>query len=273
MAYTLFCPAKINLFLKILKKRDDGYHDIDSVFAKLNFGDQLTFEDKKEGIEILAKGDFKVPTNSDNLVFKAADLMRSRAKGKRGIRITINKKIPIGGGMGGGSSNAATVLTFLNKYWDVNLPLEELLQMGKTLGADVPFFLYPETFARVSGIGEIIHPIQDLKILPFEISEQSKIVLVIPNKITVPSAWAYQQIQKFFPGGVYPQDEKNTFEPAIFDVYPDLKNIKQTLFDLGAEYALMTGSGSVVFGIFEKSSELRVQNLEEKGKVVECGFL
>ncbi|MBT4936296.1 4-(cytidine 5'-diphospho)-2-C-methyl-D-erythritol kinase [Candidatus Peregrinibacteria bacterium] len=156
----VFSPAKVNLFLHIKHLREDEYHEIDSVFAKLDFGDILDFEEKKEGIEIRASGKYKIPTNADNLVYKAADIMRARAKGKRGIKIHIEKNIPVGSGLGGGSSNAATTLKYLNEAWDIHLPQNELMILGESLGADVPFFLSDFSVARVGGVGEKVIPIK-----------------------------------------------------------------------------------------------------------------
>ena len=252
MSYKVFSPAKVNLSLQILGRRDDGYHDIDSVFAKLKFGDELIFEDKNEGIEIRSRGKYKVPTNADNLVYKAADLIRQRAKGKRGIRITIDKQIPIGAGMGGGSSNAAMTLKFLNDHWDVGLSQEKLEEIGKTLGADVVFFLQEESVARMQGIGEKVVLLDG-----FAVDKSSQMLLFIPKYISISSVWAYKKLVEYY-NGDYAEAKKvdNAFEAPIFEVFPDLENIKKALQDFGALQANMTGSGSVVFGVFDVKKDL-----------------
>ena len=270
MIYSQFSPAKINLNLKILSLRDDGYHELDTHMAKLDFGDTLTFSEKKEGIELRASGDYKIPTNADNLVYKAADLMRARAKGKKGVKIEIEKKIPLGAGLGGGSSNAATTLKFLNTFWDVNLPEQALMDLGKKLGVDIPFFIQNASQARLGGIGE-----QVLEVFNNNFSEK-KVLLCIPQYISIESAWAYAQLKEFY-NQKYPdpQTVNNTFEDPMFSVYPDLKNIKNTLVKSGVEMAALTGSGSVVFAIFSQDQDISnlILDLKEKAKCIECKIL
>ncbi len=276
MNNSVFSPAKINLTLNILKLREDNYHELDSVFAKINFGDYLTFTEKKESIEIKSKGEFKIPTNKDNLVFKAADLLRTKAKGKKGIKIEIEKNIPIGSGLGGGSSNAATTLKFLNTFWDINLSNDKLCEIGAKIGADVPFFINELTFAHISGIGDKIEKV----IYPREIFgglEQTEIIvlLIIPKYISINTSWAYSELKKYFKEK-YPNSisNSNTFEKIIFEIYPDLKFFKETFLNNGAIHSNMTGSGSAVFGIFEKSKNLLEieKKLKNKGDLISCAF-
>ena len=142
--FTLSSPAKINLFLHIVGRRPDGYHNLQSVFAILNKGDKLTFEERMDDkIEILPDLGFNV---EDNIVYKAIMLLRKETSISKGITITIEKNIPMGGGLGGGSSNAATTLLALNKLWNLNLTTKRLCELGKTLGADVPIFVNDNNF-------------------------------------------------------------------------------------------------------------------------------
>ena len=286
----VFSPAKINLFLHIKHLRDDGYHEIDSIFAKLNFGDVLYFDEKKEGIEIRASGKYKIPTNSDNLVYQAADLMRSRAKGKRGIKIHIEKNISVGSGLGGGSSNAATTLKYLNNAWDVHLPESELMDLGKNLGADVPFFLSDFSIARVGGIGEKISPVisseaERSREIPLmnkrdfsthslhSLGRNDIIILIIPKYISISSAWAFSELKNFY-NGKYPQEKNitNTFEEVIFQKYPDLLTIKKILLDSGAIYSSLSGSGSTVYGFFEEGFDIESlrESIGSKGELILC---
>ena len=153
--FTLSSPAKINLFLHIVGRRPDGYHNLQSVFAILNKGDKLTFEERMDDkIEILPDLGFNV---EDNIVYKAIMLLRKETSISKGITITIEKNIPMGGGLGGGSSNAATTLLALNKLWNLNLTTKRLCELGKTLGADVPIFVNGYS-AFAQGIGEILTP-------------------------------------------------------------------------------------------------------------------
>ncbi|PIU83199.1 MAG: 4-(cytidine 5'-diphospho)-2-C-methyl-D-erythritol kinase, partial [Elusimicrobia bacterium CG06_land_8_20_14_3_00_38_11] len=133
--------AKINLFLDILNKRKDGYHNIRTIFQEISLTDEIYVREIKNGIKIFCAHP-KVPTNKTNLVYKAADLLKKHSGIKKGILIKIKKNIPVGGGLGGGSSDAAAVLKGLNKLWNLKLTKNQLAGIGKKIGADVPFFIY-----------------------------------------------------------------------------------------------------------------------------------
>ena len=147
-------PAKINLNLKILGRRNDGYHNIQTLFQILKFGDEMTFSIDSGNIVTVDAGQ----EIENNIVLDAAKLLREKTSSATGCHIQIKKKIPIGGGMGGGSSNAATTLLILNRLWRINLSKTELLEMGRQLGADVPIFILGES-ALAEGIGEKLRPI------------------------------------------------------------------------------------------------------------------
>lgn len=156
---TLFSPAKINLFLHITSRRDDGYHNLQSVFRALDFGDTLTFRPKNSGELITLLGDEDLPCQKqDNLIVKAAQLLAKKFPAYAlPVQIVLDKKIPIGGGLGGGSSNCATTLIALNQLWGLHLTPKELIKIGATLGADVPFFIFAHTYktdAIALGIGD-----------------------------------------------------------------------------------------------------------------------
>lgn len=150
-------PAKINLFLHVVGQRADGYHELETAFQFLDHSDTIELSiNNSKNIDILTP--IKGVKNSDNLIYKAATLLQSHAKNEYGVKIKLNKILPMGGGLGGGSSNAATILLALNKLWDINLPIKKLEELGLVLGADVPIFINGYA-AFAQGIGEVLTPI------------------------------------------------------------------------------------------------------------------
>ncbi|MCX5750294.1 MAG: 4-(cytidine 5'-diphospho)-2-C-methyl-D-erythritol kinase [Candidatus Saganbacteria bacterium] len=226
--------AKINLSLKILGTRPDGYHNIDSIFQSISLYDEIsiTLLDTP-GIEIVCSHP-DVPCGERNIVYKA---IKALPVVKTGVRIEIKKQIPVGAGLGGGSSNAAAVLLGLNQLWELGLSILELQKIGAKVGADVPFCLVGGT-ARVTGIGDIIEKIDPIL--------QGHIVIVKPD-FAVSTAWAYENYDKSKHGKFY-----NDLEPVVVAKYPQIAQIKQQLTDLGASRAMMSGSGSAVFGVFDR---------------------
>ena len=252
----IYSPAKINLRLEVLKKREDGYHEIRGIFQKINLADEIEVSlSRVEGITLFCS-DPELPTGEDNLAFKAALLILSQTRKKAGIRITIDKKIPLSSGLGGGSSNAASVLVALNSLMKLNLSSEMIMVMGRRLGADVPFFLFPKKTALAAGIGE--------KLEAMVLKPRLYLVLVNPG-IPISTAFAYQRLNRELtkrtkdiiniPTKIEGLTDllpllSNDFEEVIFPLYPEIKEIKERLVREGAEGSLMSGSGSTVFGIF-----------------------
>ena len=154
---TVPAPAKLNLFLHVTGRRADGYHTLESLMVLLDFGDRLTLQVRGDGEIVLARPLAGVPVESD-LTFRAAQLLKSRTGATPGVTISLDKRIPLGSGMGGGSSDAASVLLVLNRLWDLGLTREELMRLGLELGDDVPFFLFGSD-AHVSGIGELLRAV------------------------------------------------------------------------------------------------------------------
>lgn len=154
----ILSPAKINLFLEVLGKRPDGFHEIESIMQTVSLFDTLYLHPTKSGIKVITNHPELSP-GRDNLIYQAADLIKKKYGIKKGVRIILEKRIPIGGGLGGGSSNAAAVLLGLNRLWNLNLSQEELSLLGARLGSDVPFFIYGQT-ALVKGRGEIVLPLR-----------------------------------------------------------------------------------------------------------------
>ena len=250
-------PAKINLFLEILNKRPDGYHNIESVMHTVSLFDILEFSPVMEDkIELICDN---VELSSDvkkNIVYKAAEKIKQQYNIKQGIKIKLTKNIPMGAGLGGGSSDAAATILALNKIWNINDDIKNLELLGAKLGADVPFFMTGGV-AKISGIGDVVEKINTKLNLDF--------VLVKPN-FGVPTPYAYSRVK--FPltnihkiskiinnleKGMFDFESAkdlffNRFEDFIFDEYQEIKQIKKVLEDLGCA-SLMSGSGATVFGL------------------------
>ncbi|MDD8018890.1 MAG: 4-(cytidine 5'-diphospho)-2-C-methyl-D-erythritol kinase [Bacteroidota bacterium] len=248
--------AKINLGLHIVGKRPDGFHNIETIFHHIALHDKITLL-LNSNIEISSSNP-SIPVNKDNLCWKAVDLLRRELSLTYGAAIHIKKNIPIGAGLGGGSSDAAAVLQHLPSLWNVDVADEVLQRLALQLGSDVPFFL-KKSSAYAEGRGEI------LSYFPFRLPYW--IVVVNPN-IHVSTPWAYSALAEQR-HGTFPQRSKllknisefrledilhNDFEEVVFKQHPSIKEVKNNFLKLGAVHALMSGSGSSVFGLFENES-------------------
>ena len=250
-------PAKINLFLEIINKRPDGYHNIESVMHTVSLFDILEFSPIREDKIELVCNDTQLSLDvKKNIVYKAAEKFKEQYNIKQGIKIRLTKNIPMGAGLGGGSSDAAATILALNKIWNVNDNIKNLETFGAKLGADVPFFM-TGGFAKISGIGDVVEKINTTLSLDF--------ILVKPN-FGVSTPYAYSKVK--FPltnihkidniindleKGVFDFESAkdlffNRFEDFIFDEYQEIKQIKEVLEDLGCA-SLMSGSGATVFGL------------------------
>lgn len=244
-------PAKVNLILEILGKRDDGYHEIKTLLQKINIFDTLLFSLEKESGIFIEMNHPRLPKGKENLIYKAAELIFRRYKLKVGLKVRINKIIPIGSGLGGGSSNAATTLKALNLLLDLELSKKTLINMGREIGADVTFFLH-EGSAIGSGIGDRVKRVS----LP-----HLWYILIYPN-FEVSTEWAYKNFlltkSQFHLklhtslNDIYRISSilKNDLEKVVLKRYPEIEEMKQILISNGALGASMTGSGPTVFGIF-----------------------
>lgn len=254
MAETLhfLSPAKINLRLEILRKREDGYHELRTIFQKISRFDTLHFSLTKErGIFIRADNP-SLPVGRRNLVYHAVRSVLEGAGYRGGVRVEIRKRIPLGAGLGGGSSNAATAMKAVNLLLGTDLSPEALMEMGVKIGADIPFF-FLEGAAVGSGIGERLKKIELPKLW---------LVLIYPN-FEVSTRWAYENfiltksgfhlnIHKLpkTPEGIS-RILRNDLEAVVSNKYPQIEAMKKVLCSAGALGALMTGSGPTVFGVFE----------------------
>lgn len=250
----LISPAKLNLFLHVLGRRADGYHDLQTLFRLLDFGDEMTFSGNESGsigLSIQNTDETPLPMDS-NLVIKAAKILRQIAnKPSLGAHISLTKNIPQGAGLGGGSSNAASTLIALNTLWDLNLSTNKLCEIGITLGADVPVFLNGKT-AWGEGIGD--------KLEAIELDERWYLVITPPCLVSTQEIFCHQQLTRNSPA-IKMSDflagrSRNDCEAVTTKLYPEVAN---TLNLLG-KYAepRMTGTGSSVFAEFKSEVEAMV---------------
>lgn len=248
-----FAPAKINLFLDVLNKRDDGYHNLSMIMQTIDLCDEIDIE-KAEKISLECNKD-GIPLNEKNLVWKAADLFFEYTKINGGCKIYLKKIIPDGAGLGGGSSDAAQVLIALNEIYDTKLSNEQLKGIAVKIGADVPFFI-EKGCCLAEGIGDILTPIEN---------NTNPYVLVYKPEVSISTKWVYESLNlnnkkeknkdeliellrvgnmKFY-DGIF-----NVLEDVSITKYPEIEDVKNKFKNLGATNAMMTGSGSAVFSIF-----------------------
>ena len=252
----VFAPAKINLSLKILNRREDGFHEIETLIAPITLCDEITVDkrDSSSGIEFHCD-DPSVPKGGDNLVVRAANLFFETTKLTQGVSIGLKKKIPHSAGLGGGSSDTASALLALNELFETKLPREALAKMGETIGSDVPFFIF-ESAAICKGRGE--------QVTPMKLQHRLSILLLKPA-FAVSTAWAYSRWQdsREIPGVWYATQEfaSQTFvsdlERPVFEKFVFLAQLKTWLLkqpEVGA--ALMSGSGSTVFTIMRLKADV-----------------
>ncbi len=248
-------PAKINLGLEVQRRRSDGYHDISTIFLKISLADVLTFEAIPRDIVVQCQHP-EIPHDARNLVYQAAAILQPLAPG-RGVRLHLQKAIPVAAGLGGGSSDAATTLLGLNQLWNLRLPRAELMRYAEQLGADVPFFLLPATAAHGSGRGEVLESLT----CPWDFF----LVLVNP-RLAVSTAWAYGQLRfeltervnntnilkQYFEagdlaslGGAFFNDLEDVVRPR----FPEVQRVKQALTQPGVYGTCMSGSGPTVYAL------------------------
>jgi len=268
MILTEFAPAKINLFLSIINKREDGYHNIGTMFHTLNCGDLLFGERDSSGKISISYNNPQEYLPEKDLVCRVAEKLKEKYLISSGVRFYLEKNLPLGAGLGGGSSDAAAALRLLNKLWGLNASSEELEEIGTSLGADIAFFVKGGA-ALATGIGNILSPQN-------AIESDCCIILATP-KCTVPTADAYKDV---IPAGSLPWQNflknmnpldnlHNQFEGTVLEKYPLINSLKQKLNACGGK-SLLSGSGASVFSLFY-SLESAVKAYEMvKG---ECRFL
>ena len=252
--------AKVNLGLQVLNKRPDSYHNINTVFSRIDLFDQLTISQSKD-LSLSCNIDLGIPSN-ENLAFKAAEKFLKRIKLDKKVNIDIIKNIPAGGGLGGGSSNAAYTLLAIAELFDLKDSYKDMLIVAQSLGSDIPFFL-----KKGAAVGR-----SRGEKLEYFTNSLNKPVLIINPGIHVSTPLAYQSLNR--------SDEKrrqlnfrsiiekskdnltllkefiiNDFEKAVFAKHPEIKAIKEKLYGNNAEFALMSGSGSTLYGVFNNDND------------------
>lgn len=263
MTLELLAPAKLNLFLHIVGRRSDGYHELQSVFILIDLCDQIKLTLREDG-EIVRSGDVIGDVEKD-LCVRAARLLKKQTDCNLGVQIEVIKRIPAGAGLGGGSSDAATTLMGLNKLWGLNLSAEKLIPMGTSLGADVPFFLLG-TNAWVEGIGEKLTPI-DVPTTSFAVIwpgvDQATSEIFSDPDLTRNTKYVTMSIlDAARSSGDWMRLGHNDLEPIAKIVNPEVKKLLTTL----PQFRL-TGSGSAVFALMPESEAKRVfENLPTKWK-------
>lgn len=257
-------PAKINLGLRIVSKRDDEYHNIETVFYPISLYDVLTFTNA-DNFKFTSDNE-EINSSHDNLIIKAKKLLEAEIKKEIKVHIHLKKRIPIGAGLGGGSSDAAAVLNTLNKMFNLSLEEKKLQILAVRLGSDVPFFLDPQP-AYASSRGEIIE-FRDLVI--------NYSILIVNPGIHISTKWAYSNVTPATPefnlkdltqkhldapeklSGIL----ENDFETLVTETYPEIMELKTKLLESGALFTLMTGSGSTFFSIYKNNDEAEKVEME-----------
>jgi len=261
--------SKINLTLNILAKRQDGYHDIETIMQSINLADRICIKEGKEGIKIKCSHPL-VPVDSQSLTYRSAEKVLNRYRITKGVKIEIDKKIPLASGMAGGSANSASILVGMNKLFTLNLSNKDLREIGEELGMDVPFCIQNGT-ALAYHKGE--------KVTPLPLIDPPLWIIIINPGFEIPTKWAYNNLDL----DLIKKDKNNTkamlkalkerelqgiaknlfnsFEGIIIKEYPEIGNIKNRLLEEGVLGALMSGSGPTVFGI--------AQNKEQALKIYE----
>jgi 4-diphosphocytidyl-2-C-methyl-D-erythritol kinase len=253
--------AKINVGLLITGKRHDGYHEIETIFQEIDLHDTIYLEKHEPGKIVIECSHPLVPNDEKNICFRAIEKLRDASGINFGSKITIEKNIPVGAGLGGGSSNAAAVIKGANELFNLGISQETQHEIAREIGADVPFFLMGGT-ALATGIGDVLEPLK----LPFSYYG----VLIYP-KIEISTSWVYKNFnfnltktKKIIKLAHFYNDEisfkeffQNDLEKVVFKKFPELAKIKESLYDSGAFFASMSGSGSSIYGLFKDKASAR----------------
>ena len=260
-------PAKVNTMLRVVARREDGFHDLRLVLVPLSLADEIELCPIERGIELSIDGQMDAGMAGEkNLCWRAAALMREEAGLAGGVRIELTKRTPVAAGLGGGSSDAAAVLRGLSEMWDLRWPATKLAGIGKRLGADVPFFCHGGP-AFVEGIGDVVTPYDTFPNLSF---------LLINPGFAVSTPWVYKRWDEEMaksPSEMLTMEGadarvrplfkafrdvisslRNDLEAVTCRAHPEIAEIKRFLVEQGAAGALMSGSGPTVFGVFERGS-------------------
>jgi 4-diphosphocytidyl-2-C-methyl-D-erythritol kinase len=262
MSLRVRAPAKLNLYLRVVGKRPDGYHDIETIFERIDLADELTMDLHPRTLE-MSCSDPALPCGDGNLVMRAALLLRQEGGVSAGARLRLEKRIPIAAGLGGGSADAAAALTGLNRLWDLKFPHNRLLELASQLGSDVPFFLGAEAFAIGRGRGDRCEPLASSARL-------SHVLITPPERLSTADVYAGAQFNLTagkpsisivahalrngslgeLAGGLW-----NDLAPEAIRRCPIIATIQASLREQGCFGALVSGSGSAVFGLLADGAQ------------------
>ncbi len=261
--------AKINLYLSVSSKRRDNYHGINTLFERISLKDTIALQSRKDGQIIITTNNKKLACDQTNFVWQAVELLRKKFEINQGLNIRITKRVPLGSGMGGGSSNAASVLLGLNRFWKLGLSIRQLATLGAQIGSDVPFFVYDCPFAVGRGRGEKITPLRTLEKIQFWH------VIVVPE-INVSTALIYRKWDEFKSLRLTTGKSSvklislalrkrdfflltravfNSLEQVTETLFPEVRRVKERLLSCGAQLIMMSGSGPAVFAMVSSKKE------------------
>ena len=263
MKITSTACCKINIGLNIVSKREDGYHNLETIFYPIPLYDELSINEAEKDC-VMLEGHKLDGDPNDNLVLKVVRLLRDRGYDVPPVQISLRKNIPSGAGLGGGSSDAATVMKELNQHMGLGITNEEMERMIARLGADCPFFIQCKP-VYAEGIGDVFSPV-DIDLTGWYLvlvkpddyvstKEAYSLIKPIPSKYTLT-----EEVKK--PVELWKSTIFNDFEKSVFPHHPVIEKIRNQLYRIGASYACMSGSGSTVFGLFEEKVNLAEMNLE-----------
>jgi len=268
----ILSPAKVNLFLKVVSRRDDGYHNIVSIVDLITLYDKITIKSLPYEKIIVEDDKSILPKDNSNTIYRAAKMLKERYGIKKGAFIFVEKNIPIGSGLGGPSSNAVSTIKGLVDLWNINVDGEGLFELVKKIGADCPLFLYGKP-CKMEGIGDIITPVEIPKLI-YVIVYPKKVLSTkdVYNKVKIVLTKNKNDIklnEKFKTTEDVIKILHNDLEKAAIDMFPELKSIKEVLIREGAMGSVMSGSGSSVFGIFEDMEKAKraMKNLDNLGSI------
>lgn len=261
MSISLVSNAKLNLALSINYKRSDGYHDISSIMQEIDLHDTIEIsKNNSKKIHIISKG-IPVPEDSTNLCYIAADIFFSEKNIQERVNITIDKKIPVGGGLGGGSSNASTILKGLSQLFNINSTKELLHTISRKIGADVAFF-NNGGLQYAQGIGDKLTPLPNFM--------HGFHFLIICPQISISTPWAYSEYKKYLENKLnesnfVPLSDKlnfslwsNDFEKVVLSTYPEINEIKNMLKRTNTLFSSLSGSGSTMFGVYDSLESVTI---------------
>lgn len=254
--FIVYAPAKLNLYLDVLEKRPDNYHNIETLFEKIDLKDEIAIREKAKGIDLKIEPYNSCPWGEDNIVYKAIHALFKEANVRIGLDVTIKKNIPVSAGLGGGSSDAASILRALNERFELRLSPARLFSIAVETGKDVPFFMLDESFAIARGAGEILEPID---------VDVSFSHIVLKPKISLSTSKMYERLDEsgrmIRKNGIAKISETlkrndlaslnrsyyNIFEQVLGDETHDIKRTKDLLIKAGATHGFLSGSGPSVF--------------------------